>query len=61
VSAQWESSGLGLVTFHDISLADYLAPEKLASLPDDLQERFEEGRNAPFDEIVETAMAYRVE
>jgi predicted ATPase/class 3 adenylate cyclase len=61
VSKQWESSGLGLVTFHDMSLADYITPENRASLPDTLQARFEEGRNAPFDEIVDTAMAYRVE
>ncbi|MCL1600500.1 MAG: hypothetical protein M3112_03035, partial [Actinomycetia bacterium] len=56
----WESSGVGLVTFHDESLAEFVSPEVRSSMSEDLQERFVEGTLVSFDEVVETALSYRV-
>lgn len=56
----WESSGVGLVTFHDDSLAEFVSPEVRSSLSGDLQERYVEGTLVSFDEVVETALTYRV-
>jgi len=61
VATLWESSGVGLVTFHDDSLAEFVSPEARSSLSKELQECYVEGTLVSFDEIVETALSYRVE
>ena len=60
LSTLWETSGYGLVTFHDESLARFIAPEARSELAEDLQGRFVEGTIATFDEIVDASLSYRI-
>jgi len=60
VSTLWETSGTGLVTPHDVSLAEFISPEARVDLPEELRNRFVEGTHASLDEIVDAALAYRI-
>lgn len=60
VATLWKTSGTGLITPHDVSLADFISPESIAALPQKLQDRFEQGVNASLDDIVVSALGYRI-
>ncbi|MFV1999343.1 MAG: hypothetical protein ACC654_03160, partial [Acidimicrobiia bacterium] len=60
VSTLWETSGTGLVTPHDVSLAEFISPEARSSLPQGLQDCFNEGVHASLDEVIEAALEYRI-